>query len=118
MSGQSLPCRFGRNYKSPATLPRFGRISPVMTVRMMIGAVGHLVVFPVQHKFIRRAPSLCVHKFLQIINLQSYCPAFHSWKYPPGHVRIAINRRLTRTHCILFFNRLNFANERPENPAA
>jgi len=79
---------------------------------MVIGAVSHLVVFPVQHKYIRRAWSLCVHKFLQIIDLQIYRPAFHSWKYLPGHVRIAINEDLTRTHSILFFNKLNFANER------
>jgi len=90
-----------------------------MPIRMMmIGAVSHLVVFPVQHKYIRRASSLCVHKFLQIIDLQNYRPAFHDWKYLPEHVRIAINGRLTRTHSILFFNCLNFANERPENSVA
>jgi hypothetical protein len=65
-----------------------------MSIRMvMIGAISRLVIFPVQHKYIRRASPLCVHKFLQIIDLQNYCPAFHSWKNPPEHVRIAINGR-------------------------
>lgn len=36
-------------------------------------------------------------------------------KNPPEWVRIAINGRLTRTHRILFFNSLSFANEHAEN---
>ena len=86
-----------------------------MTIRMVIGAVSRLLVFPVQHKYIRRASPLCVHKFLQIIDLQNYRPAFPWLEKPAEHVRIAINGRLTHTHSILFFNNLNFANERPEN---
>ena len=59
--GRWVSGSLGGDYKPPTNRTRLDTVSPLMAISMIAGSVCRFVLFPIQHKYIRRTQLVCVH---------------------------------------------------------